>query len=231
MKNLIGLWCLVLPLFLALSIPARAETGYVSDQLIISLRASADLKAGTIRTLKTDTPLEILEKAGSFLKVRTPAGEIGYVLSQYISKNTPKQQVIADLQKKIELLELSLADPPAESGPAETALRQEQEEKIRALAEEAAALNETLSKTKKELQSVVNRYDALLKTVGAAPAGADELARLRAENARLTTEMQIRPKDIGPKRPNRLKWFLSGSGVFLVGIILGKLGRRKKRIY
>ena len=85
--------------------PVFGETIYVSDQLIISLRAGQSEGSRLIRTLKTDTPLEVLEKGKEYFLVKTPEGEQGYVLSQYVTRKTPKPHIIEQLEKKVLQLE------------------------------------------------------------------------------------------------------------------------------
>ncbi len=46
-----------------------AETLYVSDQLIITLREGKGNEYKIIESLKTGTPLEVIEESGNYLKV------------------------------------------------------------------------------------------------------------------------------------------------------------------
>ena len=67
----------------ALGAQALADQRYVTDQLVITLRAEAGEGARTLGSLRTGTPLVVLEEVGSFLRVRTDDGVEGYVLKQY----------------------------------------------------------------------------------------------------------------------------------------------------
>ena len=79
-------------LFTFLFIPdmAAAETLYVSDQLIITLRRGKSSSHKILTTLKTGAPLEVLEKAegDEYVKVRTSDGIEGYVLLEFIVTKT-----------------------------------------------------------------------------------------------------------------------------------------------
>ena len=82
-------------LLLPLTLPAGivcAETQYVSDQLIITLREGKGNEYKIIKTLKAGTPLEIIEENERYLKVRTESGSEGWVLKQYVTEETPKPE-------------------------------------------------------------------------------------------------------------------------------------------
>ena len=87
---------------------ALADTQYVSDMLILCLRAGPGNEYKVIRNLKTDAPLEVLEEDELYLKVRTDQGEEGWVLRQYISSKTPKPIIIAALKRDIKQLEATV---------------------------------------------------------------------------------------------------------------------------
>ena len=66
-------------------LPAAADTRYVGDELVITLRQGKGTDYKIIRTLKSGTPFEVLEEGKSYLKVRTEDGVEGYVLRQYVT--------------------------------------------------------------------------------------------------------------------------------------------------
>src|SRR5210317_727754 len=76
---------------------AEAETRYVGDELVITLRQGKSTNHKILKNLKTGTPVEVLEEGQTYLKVRTSDGTEGYVLRQYISSKTPKTYRIEEL--------------------------------------------------------------------------------------------------------------------------------------
>ena len=86
---------------------ALAENMYVTDQLVITVRQGTSSQHAIIKTVKTDTPLELLEhvEGDKYAKVRLPSGEEGYVLVQYLSSNTPKTHIVSRLEKEVEQLQ------------------------------------------------------------------------------------------------------------------------------
>ena len=65
----------LLALFWFQVVPAGAETRYVSDELLLSLRAAPSPGARVLDYLRSDTPLEVLGEEGEFVRVRTPEGK------------------------------------------------------------------------------------------------------------------------------------------------------------
>jgi len=83
---------------------------YVTDQVFIKLRSSADKDYTTVTTVKSDDRLEIIDRQpGSYVKVRTSEGMEGWLSEQYLTSVEPKQFAIAALKSKIAELEEKLA--------------------------------------------------------------------------------------------------------------------------
>ena len=106
MKIIKELGSLAAPLILALMLLAPplavcAETQYVSDKLIITMRSGEGIDYKIIKVLHTGTPVEIIEGGDKYLKVRAEGAE-GWVLKQYITKEIPKTTVISGLKGEIE---------------------------------------------------------------------------------------------------------------------------------
>ena len=87
-----------------------AKTQYVSDQLIITLRAGKGNEYKIIKMLTAGTPLEIIDEEKDYLKVRTQDGQEGWVLTQFITSETPKAQIIAGLKQELDRLKTASKD-------------------------------------------------------------------------------------------------------------------------
>lgn len=190
---------------------AVAETRYVADQLVITLRGGMGNEYSVLRTLRTDTPMEVLDEQGRYLHVRLDDGTEGYVLKQYVSSKRPKSERIKKLQAEVERLTTRIAEQEdvvaeVEQARAEAELLQQQ---LRAKTEELAEIRELsdnalmLDEERKRLQ---RELDAAM----------DELSKLKKENRTMLSAVSV-------------KWFLAGGGTLFVGWVMGKLSRRKKR--
>ncbi len=87
-----------------------AKTQYVSDELIVPMRAGKGNEYKIIKMLTTGTPLEIIEEDKDYLKVRAQDGQDGWVLKQFIISETPKAKIIAGLKQEIDQLRAESKD-------------------------------------------------------------------------------------------------------------------------
>ncbi|MDX2479934.1 MAG: TIGR04211 family SH3 domain-containing protein, partial [Desulfuromusa sp.] len=86
-------------LFLTVPSSAYAETRYISDQLLVTVRSGKGNEYKILETLPTSTPVTILEEDKPYVKVLTPKGTEGYILNHYVSKALPKSVQIRQLNK------------------------------------------------------------------------------------------------------------------------------------
>ncbi|MDH3957069.1 MAG: TIGR04211 family SH3 domain-containing protein, partial [Desulfobacteraceae bacterium] len=94
---------------IAFTVPASfnyvfAETRYVSDRLIISVRDGQTRDAAVLGYIETAAPLDILEEKEDLLKIRTKDGIEGWVRAQYIVSEKPKALIIENLKNEIAAL-------------------------------------------------------------------------------------------------------------------------------
>lgn len=214
---------------------ALADTRYVSDQLIITLRAAPDADSAVLTTLKTDSPLEVLEDDGRFLKVRTESGQEGYVLSQYVTSDLPKSQQLAQLTKERDALQQKVKRLESDQGATSNQLEQahrEQEAQAKELQAKLAATEQELTATKRQLAAVTSKYEALQQDAKDVVKTANERDRLQQQQQTLNTELaRLREENNTLLRTGMIQWFLAGGGVFFIGWVAGKLSRKKRRSF
>jgi SH3 domain protein len=221
MKNAIGMVCLLV-LVLASALPAAADTRYVSDRLIITVRDGKGPGAAPLTTIPTDEPVQVLEEDEQRLKIRTKEGLVGFVQAQYITKETPKSIIIDRLEKEVDRLKGRMEELKAAQSP--------QAQEMESLREKAQSLEKTLAETENELRSVTETYNTLVENSGRVVEITAEHDLLQKENQRLTAELATLEEDNTQLlRQGMIQWFLAGAGVFVVGWILGKISRKKRR--
>ena len=223
----------VLFILLSVSVTAtQADRRYVSDKLVITLRTGQGMGYKVIKTLKTDTPVEVLEESERYLRVRTDEGEEGWVAKQYINSEVPKSVIIGELKKetnklnaRIKELEkdhVSLLDQFEVSKQSYATKAKELERNASNNREEAARFN-------MELAQVTERYNTLLDQSKNVVDIVSKQKRLQAKNVSLNAEAEhLKQENAHLRSTRRLQWFLAGSGVFFIGWIAGKASRKKK---
>lgn len=98
----------LLLLLLSLTGAAAAETIYVNDQLRLGVRPEPG-KGSTLEVVLTGTPLQVLEREGNYIKVRTEKGNEGWVAKIYTSEELPAAQQLAALREEFEAQQQQLA--------------------------------------------------------------------------------------------------------------------------
>ena len=93
-----------------------ADTRYVSDRLIISMREGQSPGSPAVAFLVAGTPVEVLEEAENHLFVRIANGQEGWVRTKYILTQRPKSMVIKDLNAKIKELEEQIKTMETQAG-------------------------------------------------------------------------------------------------------------------
>ena len=199
-----------------------ADTRYVSDVLVITVRTGQGTNYQIIETLRTGAKVEVLEDGAKYLKVRTAKGNEGYALKQYISSATPKTMQINQLEAKLESLQAELAK--------QQEVAQSKIAEANASEEEKTSLTTQLEAARTNLHKVQDDYELLLKNSQNVMSLSEENEALIEQNKQLNNELVVlREENSDFHRSNMIQWFLAGGGVFFFGWLIGKISRKKKR--
>jgi SH3 domain protein len=221
--------------FLFIHTVAAAETMYVSDKLLITFRQGRSTEHKILKTLKTGAALEILEReeGDNYVKVRLQSGAEGYVLSQYLTNDTPKPILISRLEKQVEKIREQLAQAKAKRAKSSlelNAVQEKQAQKEGELTGNIEELNLALATAKKDLQAVTGKYNTLVDNSGKVVEITNDRDRLQKSNENLSAKVQsLTAENEDLLRTGMIKWFLAGGGVFFFGWLVGKISRKKRR--
>ena len=202
--------CLVL-----FSINVQAETMYVNDVLEITLRTGPGTDRKIIALLKSDQALEVLKHANDWSQVRLPNGREGWVIKRFLKATIPNRLVMKNLKKENEVLK------------AKSASLFEENKKNKA---ENLQINSELTQNKEALSQLNESYEILKKE-------SSEFLKLKA-NYKNSTEKLVEQTQKAEKFEKELmrirlhqniKWFLSGAGVLILGILIGLSTKRQRR--
>jgi len=177
-----------------------AKDIYVTGVTKITMRTNPGTGNKIVAMLTSGTKLEIIEYQKDWSMVRTAGGKNGWVLSRFLTEEVPKALLVQQLKHENQGLLAAL----------ETA-----QEKVRELETKNAALTGTEIKYK-QLQKASADYlklDAEYKEL--VKSSEDQKFQIHTLEQNLNDEEKL--------------WFLSGAGVFIVGLILGLSTRKKKK--
>jgi SH3 domain protein len=107
MRLVIGLFALLLPLL------AAAETGYVTDRLMLGLHEAADTSDRPFRSLESGTEFEVLSRDRLYAHVRLADGTEGYVKAAYVVYEPPAKLIVNQAQAEAERLAAELDEAKA----------------------------------------------------------------------------------------------------------------------
>lgn len=192
---------------------------YVSDQLVITLRTGQGNQYQILKTLPSGTRLEVLQEGDKgYTQVRTPDGQVGWVLTQYLIDTPIAKQQLATAEKQLNALR-----EQATQNKQQLSQLTEERDTLDAQVKQLTHTNETQA-----------RELARLKEVSATP------LRLDAENKSLKEKMislernlqVITQENQALKDQAEREWFMAGAGVLFAGMLLGliipRLRMRKK---
>ena len=214
-------YLLLLTLLAPIAAPTHlfAETQYVSDDLVITLRTGQGNQYEIIKTLSSGAKLEILEQTDTgYTKVKTEAGIEGWVRTQYLTK------------EPIAAIKLEKAE--AKIGKLNDKVTSLQEE-LKTLRKDKTQLDTEYDKLRGEHQSATKELTQLSEIASRPKQLASENKDLRLQYEKINDELVlVKQENQVLKDRSKRNWFLAGAGVVILGMLIGliipKLRFRKK---
>lgn len=201
---------LTLALLGALTTPTLlvAETQFVSDDLVITLRTGQGNQYEILKTLSSGAKLEILEQTETgYTRVRTDSGMEGWVRTQYLTKEPIARVQLETMQKKMESMTEKLNAA---------------QEELKSLRKEKGQLDTSLSKLRSEHESTSKELENLSDVAARPKQLATENKELRLEYEKINDELVlVKQENQVLKDRSKRNWFLTGAGVVILGIIIG----------
>ena len=212
---------------------AVADTQYVSDLMIISMKEGQDPDTPVVGYLRSAAAVEVLEETGELMRIQTEDGSQGWVRKKFIVKDKPKAVIIRELEEKIALLEDDIKTLLKGSDTQDlTNTIKEYKQQIVLLTTSLENEKKTTSTLQDNLQEVNAAHQALVNTHKNTADTIKELASLKDENQALKDKIAALPSmDSTPMLPGNMKWFLIGGGVLLLGFLIGRAIRGSKRAH
>ncbi len=197
--------------FLILSGIAHAETRYVSGVLDVTLRTGKGTSHKVISMVRSGQPLQLIEAGPQWSMVRAPNGKEGWMLSRFVTTDKPDSMLLARLREKYDRLSEQYRSLKEGGGK---------------LVEENGELKKTLAEKTAKLDEVTKAFASLKKRSADFFALEKDYKESASELERQTEKAELLEDRLGEKN---IRWFLSGAGVLLAGILIGHIAKRKKR--
>jgi SH3 domain protein len=151
---------------------ATAETAYVTDMLRLGIHRASDTSDRPFDSLVSGTELEVLERTTSYARVRTPAGQEGWVKSMFLVTEKPAKLIVAELESELAALRGEVDSARSARANAETEANRLGKE-MASTTNTAEAVQETIARLETEnadYEQRLERYRGALplRWVGAA---------------------------------------------------------------
>ena len=199
---------------------AQAETNYVTDNFEVMLRTGPSIQNKIVKPLASGTRLEILrnDAGNGHSQVQLSSGEIGYMLTRFISDRP-------SARNRVRRLENQLAQLRSEPGEIRRLLASSQEENQQLIAQNVILTNQAQS-AKTELEEIMNI--------------SGDVVEISTRNEKLESEVQqlllqlddMRIQNEALKDNSEQRRNLIGISVLLLGLFLGWIlsisGRRNR---
>ncbi|MBF0177008.1 MAG: TIGR04211 family SH3 domain-containing protein [Magnetococcales bacterium] len=191
------------------SATVQAETWYVADECISTLRRGEDITYKVVKTLSTGTRLEYLQKGSKgWSLVRTDSGLEGWMLTNTLTKEPPARLRVAEAEEARIKADQERDALRQELGQVKNRLRSQ--EKLEAELDRIKKVSENALNLEESNKSLTERVHTL----------ETHTKELSEEKAAL-------------EKQSLTQSFLAGAGVLALGFISGGIlaGRRKRGSY
>ena len=199
---------------------AYAETRYITDKLEVTMRSGESNQHKILRMLGSGTALELIQTNADsgYSQIRTTDGAEGWVITRYLEQQRSARDRLANAEKQ-------LARIKAENRTLNNKLTQltQNNNELTARTSKLSAANEKQSKEFNRVKNISSNALAL----------DSENTSLREQTRQLErTHQALQLENDSLKDRSDRDWFIVGSGVILLGMIIGliipKIRWRKK---
>ena len=197
------------------SVSVYGETMYVSDALKLTLRTGPSIENKIIAVIESGQEMEVIKFGDEWSQVRLPNGKEGWVLSRYLTTDETNNIKLERLETMHNNLTIQAAELLEENNRLKT-------ENTR-LSTEFKAGQKELVKTKDDYEALKAESAEFLTLKANYNRAASQLAEQTARAKQL--EEQLSSLEMN----TYIKWFLAGSGVLIVGFLIGFSTKRQRR--
>ncbi|NOX32281.1 MAG: TIGR04211 family SH3 domain-containing protein [Deltaproteobacteria bacterium] len=210
-----------------------ARTGYVSDMLLLTFRQGPGNSYAVTKTLKSNTPVSILDEKNGFYKVELESKKIGWVDKKFIIFELPKSFIINKLKQENKTLENKILKSESTTQALKgkiASLESEYSKKINSLDASLKKALDEKAELNKLLSGALEKYNTLIEQSKNIRQIVQKNKMLRKTNEILSKDLEIfKGKNKTLFKTGMIKWFLAGVGVLLLGWIIGQSVSLKRR--
>ncbi len=212
------LYCTAILLFCLISSDLAAARWHVKPSSEVPLRRGQGTDYKIDAVISDGTVVSLLEVDGDWAQVQLDSGKEGWILKRYLSDEKPLRDQVVELAQNKAELEEKLAETETHFTELMQVNSQTEQDLIVCM-NESDTIKVDYQSLQRDTADVVQTKEKLIATERQFNELSNHLAALQLENE-------------GLKNNSSLIWFLAGSGVLLVGLLIGVIaGKRSKKRY
>ena len=202
-------------LFCLFSASVYGETMYVSDVLKLTLRTGPSIENKIISVIESGQMMEIIDFGEEWSQVKLPNGKEGWVLSRYLTSNETNNIKLERLEAKHKNLMIQAAELLEENNR---------------LKKENTRFSTEFKANQKQLAKTQTDYEALKAEAADFLTLKTNYNRATSQLAEQTAKANKLEEQVSSLEMNAyIKWFLAGSGVLIIGFLIGFSTKRQRR--
>ena len=201
--------------FLCIPTTALAKYLYVIPTAEIAVRSGKGNEYRVVAVIINGSRVQLLKEDGDWAMVRTSNNKKGWMPKRYLSASPPMKDVVASLQVERNQLKKQTTKISEQLDEASEA-RNQYEQELKACILDRDQFRKSYDSLKEDAAGVLNFKKALSET-------AEELQEIKHK-------YNIAEQENEHLRDNsRIKWFLAGGGILIVGWIIGLITTRGRK--
>ncbi len=206
---------IALVVFLCIPSTALAKYLYVVPTAEIPLRSGKGNEYRVIAVIINGSRVQLLKEDGDWAMVRTSNKKKGWMPKRYLSSSPPLKDVVASLQVERDQLKKQTTKISEQLDEASEA-RNQYEQELKACILDRDQIRKSYDSLKEDAADVLNFKKALSET-------AEELQEVKHKYTIVEQENEHLRDN------SRIKWFLAGGGLLIVGWIIGLITTRGRK--
>ena len=188
---------------------------YVSDMLKLTLRTGPSMENKILAVIDSGQMMDVLEFGDEWARVRLPSGKEGWVLSRYLTSDETNNIKLERLETKHKNLMAQAAELLEEN---------------KILKAENKKFSAEFEANQKELTEARTNYETLKTESGGFLKLKTDYERVALQLTEQTAKAQKLEEQLTKMEMSTyIKWFLAGSGVLVVGFLIGFSTKRQHR--
>ncbi len=214
-KSFIKCFLLVQICIIFATLPVEAKTMYVTDVLKVTLRTGPSIENKIIKLIESGQRVEVLKPGEQWSLVRLFDGKEGWILNRYLISSETSNIRLERLESEHSDLKTKFKTIVEENSKLKT---------------DNKTLGSALSDSEKALKQVRNDYESLKASSAeflTLKSNFEKASRQLSEQSKKADKLEEQVAKL--EFSNYIKWFLAGSGVLIIGFIIGFSTKRQRR--